>query len=1001
MMRVTSIMVLGLLVFSGTVGTGYARADDVSEGSEKTAQTVAAMGRNFLANSGFEGWKHGKNKAPDGYVSSGNALFFREIAQVKEGKSSMGLAGTTKDGHTWVDQRIPVGDLAGKTLVFGVWAKSSGCQVSLSILDWADDNHQAATGEAHSADGKWQFLTVRKKIREAATGKIWCRVNHYPQSPEDVVYFDAAIAVMEREADSQKQTVTKPEAVVEQDFVVAWQEDFNGPEVPGTMVKLLRTDDYSKEADQTRLIFSLENGVLTLGGQFEKEVADRGILAWGQGRVGEARISGKGGPWNYDVKEYPILEIKARRAPGLRDPGVCLWAVLKRQDGGGQTGRFWPTLEDDWRVSTFRLAPDSSVPQEMTPRVLMGLNIDPHGYQPVGLEIDWIRVRSFNAKEKAAEEVRIERLTRYRVPRHKLLEEFFPFGPFAAQDQVFYPKGAPMMSCGGFEGNYGLMVRNHMNAFATAHTASYYRYRGHSRTYGPKKEQMQAVEEFIEAMRPRLKAAEATGLRIGADVIGFGPDLEEHGPAFVEPAIKKIVEALSDSPALLGYRIIDEPSAGAEWRVVGVKQIFEENDPEHPTFFAINAGLHGYKIWEPYVALHFPDDYRIHFGNRDPWHVGEMCKAASQFSKRPHWIIPQAMGAIEGPNQYGTYACPTPAEVRLMTYLSLAYGAKGIFYYIWSGPLHKEQVFPVDPYGNPQAEGILAEISRLGEQLVPIGHLLLPARWREPSELFEVKANQASERGLTLGLLEDKGLGVRYLGVVNNDLEQELDGVVTILPKPANDGKQVYNLHSFDVVGSAGATEFSVAKLAPGDGRFYVQATAEDFEKVRTALLIQQAKEVLRIMTPDLRIAERWELDMTGVRKLQADAEARMAAGDGEAALLLAQQASQALKELMAADETLPECRKRLDAIRKKMGVMNVHMPWRNEPWHEEPWRKNPRIVELLNPYWAARAKYNELETRFIAGESDGLLDAVKAQEEYVNKLAHDVLAAVGKAPAE
>ena len=253
----------------------------------------------------------------------------------------------------------------------------------------------------------------------------------------------------------------------------------------------------------------------------------------------------------------------------------------------------------------------------------------------------------------------------------------------------------------------------------------------------------------------------------------------------------------------------------------------------------------------------------------------------------------------------------------------------------------------------------------------------------------------------------------------DNDLEQALDGSAKI---PAEPSRRVYNLYSLKPVSEKGAIQFPVVELAPGEGRFYVQATEEDFAKVRTELLIQQAKEALRVMVPDALIAARWKLDMTGVQKLRADAEAKMAAGDGDAALSVALEATKSLNDVMAGDKTLSECRKHLDAIRKKMGEMNVHMPWREEPWHEEPWKKNAALVKLVEPYWAAREKFEEFESHFIAGE-DGevygfkapggatfeqetlasagdtqkLLADILAYEEHVNKLAQEVQAAVGK----
>ena len=804
----------------------------------------------------------------------------------------------------------------------------------------------------------------------------------------------ALLCLLGGPANASAQATTRTAA----DFVVAWQEDFSGPNVDGAAV-VCRKDATGQE-DPSGLIFSLRDGVLSLGAKFEDGgVADRALMGWGQAGVA-GLIFGKGGAWGFDVKEYPILEIRARRGKGLDPDQVCLWGILKRADGSRMTTRLWPTAVDDWRVTTFRLAPDSSVPKKTTPQTLVGLNIDFGAVDyPRGLEIDWIRLRTFNSQERIAERERIKRLKRYRIPHPRILDEFFPFGIWNPQDEVLFPHGLQQMSCGGFEGNYGLMVRNHISAAASAHTAGYYRYRGHWRSYGPKMDQMEAVKGFIKANRLRLDAAEAAGLRMGMHVNGLGVDLEKHGPAFVEPAIKRIVEALGDSPALLSYAIDDEPVAGTEWQIAGVKQIFEENDPNYAVIFAVNAGLYSYELWEPYVAVHVPDDYRIHFGDRRPWHVGEMSKLASKVSKRPHWMVVQAFGGVgnERKKGWGSYACPTPAELRLMTYLSLANGAKGIFYYNWAGPAGwRWAAFPVDGYGNPQAEGLLAEISRLGERLIPIGHLLLATQWADPLGSYVVQSKQTSERGLTLGVLKHRERNVTYLAVVNNNPEQDLQGSVTILSKQADPAKRVYDLDALEPVSSMSAATFPVAVLPAGEGRFYVHATPEGYEKVRSELLAEQAREVLRVMTPDVSIAERWQLDLGRVRQLRGRAEDKAASAEGREALTLSREATKALDELMAENQTLSECRRRLDAIRKLMGRINVHMPWRRQPSGNDPWKGNSAIENLVEPYWAARKEYDVLEKRFIAGASEGLLASARAHGTLVSRLTRKVLTDVG-----
>jgi hypothetical protein len=154
-----------------------------------TPNRLADMGKNLFKNGGFEDWSAGADKPADGWLSG-----TREEKDVKEGSYAVKLF-SQKRGHIFIDQHIPLGNLAGKTIVFGVWAKSS-IPISVSILDWVGDNHQVASGTSHPGDGNWHFINVVKGIRPDATGEIWFRMNHHPESLEDVVYFDSAIAVV-------------------------------------------------------------------------------------------------------------------------------------------------------------------------------------------------------------------------------------------------------------------------------------------------------------------------------------------------------------------------------------------------------------------------------------------------------------------------------------------------------------------------------------------------------------------------------------------------------------------------------------------------------------------------------------------------------------------------------------------------------------------------------------------------------------------------------------
>ncbi len=158
----------------------YAYFDDaiLVEGS-----VITEGATNLLKNGGLEKWSSGADKQPDGWVLGGEGpVISREIARVKSGGSSVRLTSSLVRGHVLLDQRIPIGRYAGKTLTFGVWVwsdfKDGG---ELQILDYVGTTHDVASSESHPGDGQWRFLTTTKTIRPNAVREICLRLSvHIP-----------------------------------------------------------------------------------------------------------------------------------------------------------------------------------------------------------------------------------------------------------------------------------------------------------------------------------------------------------------------------------------------------------------------------------------------------------------------------------------------------------------------------------------------------------------------------------------------------------------------------------------------------------------------------------------------------------------------------------------------------------------------------------------------------------------------------------------------------
>ena len=147
------------------------------EGSE-----VSAQSRNILQNSNLEQWSSGQPPSPVGWLVMGQGpVTVRETKILKSGKCSARLATELLQGHVFIDQHIPAAKLAGKTVTFGAWIKTSLKNVAgVQILDRANDMW-AVSGGGHPGDGKWHFVTAARTIRPDATGKVRLRLSaHIP-----------------------------------------------------------------------------------------------------------------------------------------------------------------------------------------------------------------------------------------------------------------------------------------------------------------------------------------------------------------------------------------------------------------------------------------------------------------------------------------------------------------------------------------------------------------------------------------------------------------------------------------------------------------------------------------------------------------------------------------------------------------------------------------------------------------------------------------------------
>jgi hypothetical protein len=147
------------------------------------------------------------------------------------------------------------------------------------------------------------------------------------------------------------------------------------------------------------------------------------------------------------------------------------------------------------------------------------------------------------------------------------------------------------------------------------------------------------------------------------------------------------------APWYKAYHVYDDPvcADGAEGKSLGSTALevaaraeaCRRRDPVHPTMiymceFMKPASYFVYGEITDVVAI---DPYSIVHDGATPWRNKDyMALAKAATEPRPLVVFPEAFMARNGSYVSGRY--PTPEEERLSVYLQLAYGAKGIWYFM-------------------------------------------------------------------------------------------------------------------------------------------------------------------------------------------------------------------------------------------------------------------------------------------------------------------------------
>lgn len=201
----------------------------------------------------------------------------------------------------------------------------------------------------------------------------------------------------------------------------------------------------------------------------------------------------------------------------------------------------------------------------------------------------------------------------------------------------------------------------------------------------------------------------------------------------VYEVVQRVVDRIGKYDSLLRYQIRDEPPPQLVPNWLLVQRILAAVDPRRPAFscFCGPDSLANVAGQAPLSEAVF-DIYPHHPGT-PPRSLGSFLPALDAFTSaakdNTKWAVLQSFAKPDA------WRYPSAEELRAVTYLSLAAGAKGVFYFIYQTmPKHPEKLEGlVYPDGKPTA--MYGPAAELAKELGRLSPLLLSLKPAEPVEV--------------------------------------------------------------------------------------------------------------------------------------------------------------------------------------------------------------------------------------------------------------------------
>lgn len=423
----------------------------------------------------------------------------------------------------------------------------------------------------------------------------------------------------------------------------------------------------------------------------------------------------------------------------------------------------------------------------------------------------------------------------------------------------------------------------------------------------------------------------------------------------------------------------------------------------------------------PYVSVFLGDFYPIlkdSHGGRNPWRtslvIGNTVKRAGE--NPPVWFMPSGF-------HFNQYLLPTAVESRLMAYLAVANGARGIVYHgpgigrvpWYTIPAHMKYYYPVCIYSNggERTEAWYA-LRDCAKQLTAVGSLLYYAspEWdftgaKVKSSHFKSIKNFYEGPSITvnsLKLTDDSG---RVLVVINQDTVNEQSGEISF-----DEGLWKLSLYDLTDMKKCSPAETLKVKLRPGDAKFYLLGQEKESDRLFAEVCGNRyMRERIRYAI-DAECASNNNVDIKDAAIMYQHAADKYAAKQNEEAYIKILQAYSKLHEMLEKTELgqamckMEKARELLDEINFMLST-HFDMVVPPEDLAKAPQTqlyKNPdtemqKLIDAIREdafgYWTLdremrEGKFNQIHQK-IEKLLEGIPVNVKATADYLKANAHKI----------